>query len=466
VRTKRRRKLKRKTPFIVTCLLLLVLLAGGGMLVKSVFFPGGSGGGGASVSDAGEEAGLEERLNVLLLGIDARSGETRARSDTMILASVDPESKQMCLLSIPRDTGVSIPGHGWDKINGATVYGGPELALKAVSNLLGTTVKYYVMTNFSGFKDVVDTLGGVTLNVEQNMYHWDPEDGGAYGINLKKGLQRLDGDEALQFVRYRKYDMADIDRVKNQQKFLAALAGEVLQPGTLPKLPKLVPVINRYVDTNLGLSDLYTLAAAARNLTDGDIVTQTLPGRPVTVNGLSYWGVNPSEARQTLAQLFKGEALTQVVLATPLDLSYLPRSAVLGPVEADAGQDELDEPEEQDPDTETEPGEPEPETEMEPEEPETDESEPGTEPVENEPGAEPDEPGTETGPGAESGVPEPGADEEGSSADEEGSNDSSVSETSDGTPGDTTVIITPVDDSGHDGDGETGFVLDSTFENE
>ncbi len=353
MRKRRRRKLKRKTPFIITCLLLLGLLAGGGMLVKDMFFPGGNG---ALSSDSPEEVGLDKRLNVLLLGIDARRGETMARTDTMILASVDPQSKQMCLLSIPRDTGVNIPGHGWDKINSAAVYGGPELSLKAVSNLLGTSVRYYVVTNFSGFKDVVDTLGGVTLDVEQNMYHWDPEDGGAYEINLKQGLQRLDGDKALQYVRYRNYDMGDIDRTKNQQKFLAALAEEILQPGTIPKLPKLVPVINRYVDTNLGLSDLYTLATAARNLADGNIVTQTLPGRPVIVNGLSYWGVNPVEARQVLAKLFKGETVARVVMTTPIDSRYLPENAIIGPVETD--EEKESEPEQEQDEDGLTPGEP------------------------------------------------------------------------------------------------------------
>lgn len=329
MRTKRRR-LKRKTPFIICCLLLLALAAGGFMLVKGFFFPPVPGGD-SELGLSPDEVVRGERLNVLLLGIDARRGETMARTDTMILASVDPKSKQVILLSIPRDTGVNIPGHGWDKINTAAVYGGPELSMKVVSNLLGVPVKYYVLTNFSGFKDIVDALGGVTLNVERDMYHEDPTDGGIYRINLKKGLQRLDGDKALQYVRYRNYDMGDIERTKNQQKFLSALAREMLQPATIPKLPKLVPVISRYVDTNLGLGDMYTLASASGNLEGGNIVTQTLPGRPIIVNGISYWGVSPVEARQVVAKLFKGETVTEIVMTTPMDSRYLPKGAVIGP---------------------------------------------------------------------------------------------------------------------------------------
>lgn len=265
-----------------------------------------------------------QRLNVLLLGIDARRGETMARTDSIILASVDPKSKQMSLLSIPRDTRVNIPKHGWDKINSATVYGGPQLSMKVVSELLGIPVKYYVLTNFSGFKDIVDALGGVTLDVEQNMYHEDETDGGIYEINLRKGVQRLDGDKALQYVRYRDYDLGDIDRTKYQQKFLVALAKEMLQPSTITRLPKLVPEINRYVKTNLSVGDLVTMSSAARHLGDGNIVCQTLPGRPLDINGGSYWGVDPAEARQMVTNLFNGETATSVVLNTPLTGQYVP----------------------------------------------------------------------------------------------------------------------------------------------
>jgi len=319
LRTKRR-KLKNKAAFTVFCLILLTLLASGCLLAKNIFFPANS-----VTGEPGEKVSLkDQRLNVLLLGIDARQGETMARTDTMILASVDTKSKQMILLSIPRDTGVEIPGHGWDKINSAAVYGGPELSMKVVSNLLGIPVRYYVLTNFSGFKDIVDALGGVTLEVEQNMYHeGDEEYGGAYGINLKKGVQRLDGDKALQYVRYREYPMGDIDRTRAQQKFLVALAKEVLQPSTIPKLPKLIPEISRYVKTNLSVSEMYKLAAAAKNLENGNILTQTLPGRPVEIGGISYWGVEPAEARQMVAKLFNGETVTNVVLTTPLSSQYL-----------------------------------------------------------------------------------------------------------------------------------------------
>lgn len=336
----KRRRLKRKAPFFICCLLLVALLAGGYELFKNDFnLPAID-----SIAEPGPVK-LEQRLNVLLLGVDARDGETNTRTDTIILASVDPKSKQMSLLSIPRDTRVNIPGHGWDKINSASVYGGLDTTMEVVSDLLGIPVKYYVRADFSGFKNIVDELGGVTLDVEQNMYHYDPDDGGAYTIDLKKGVQRLDGDKALQYVRYRDYAMGDIDRTAHQQKFLVALAKEMLQPSTILKLPSLVPEVNKYVKTNLSLSNMMTLAQAGKKLEDGSIVAQTLPGRPININGGSYWGVDPDEARQMVANLFKGETVTNVVLSTPL--SGLP---------ADSGssQDEQPEDEENSPTTDEE----------------------------------------------------------------------------------------------------------------
>lgn len=310
-----RLKLKRRTPIIICSLILLALLAGGYVLAKDKFFP--------SINPEAGPVTADQRLNVLLLGIDARQGESAGRTDSIILASVDPKSKQMSLLSIPRDTRVNIPGHGWDKINSAAVYGGPELSAKVVSNLVGIPIKYYVVTNFGGFKDIVDALGGVTLDVEQNMYHeGDEEYGGAYGINLKKGVQRLNGEKALQYVRYRDYAMGDIDRTKHQQKFLVALAKEMLQPSTIPKLPKLVPEINRYVKTNLSVSDMITMASASKSMENGNIVAQTLPGRPLDIDGGSFWGVDPNEARQMVARLLNGETTTNIVLETPLSSRY------------------------------------------------------------------------------------------------------------------------------------------------
>lgn len=247
----------------------------------------------------------QEPFYVLLLGIDARGEETMTRADTIILAAVDQQKNKVAFLSIPRDTRIAIPGFGVEKINNATVHGGPELAESTVSRLLGVTVENYVQVDFLGFKNVVDALGGVTIDVEEKMYHVDPEDDFAYHIDLDPGEQRrLDGAKALQFVRYRDYPLGDITRLDNQHKMLVALGRELMQPSTIIKLPALIPEIHRYVKTNLNPTDVLALSTILDTLNSGDIVTCTLPGSLMDVSGVSYWEPTPPEEANLLLKSF------------------------------------------------------------------------------------------------------------------------------------------------------------------
>lgn len=296
-----KKKLKRKWPLVVLSLALIVLLAGGVALGRELWKIGLVG----DLEEPGEDEVVQlDSFNVLLLGVDEREGETRARTDTVILMNVDSKNDRVALLSIPRDTRVNIPGRGTDKINAANVYGGPELTAKTVSELVGLPVKNYVVANFDGFEGIVDALGGVTIDVERNMYHLDdvfPE----HTINLKKGEQVLDGHKALQYVRYRSDALGDISRTERQLTFLTALGKEALQPSTVTKLHKLVPSVYNSVDTNLSVNQMAKLALAARNLETLDIVTQTLPGRFLDAESGSYWQVDQSYARQVARAFFE-----------------------------------------------------------------------------------------------------------------------------------------------------------------
>lgn len=308
----KKHKLKRKLPLIIFSMLMVAVFFVGYAVATEFFFPKHPG----ELAKGKEDKDILDkgRLNFLLLGMDARPDETVARTDSVIFVSVDKETNQMSMMSIPRDTRVEIPGHGHDKINAATVYGGPELASKAVSNLLGVPIDYYVLTNFAGFEGIVDAIGGVDYYVDQNMRYYDPMDGTR--INLDKGQQILDGDKALQLVRYRSYPNGDIERSEQQQRFLKVLAQQMLQPSTVTKIHKLVPAINNAVDTNLGLTQMVSLAKAARNLGNAEIVTQTLPGRFAEINGLSYWYVEPADANRAVLALFKGETTDAIQGAT------------------------------------------------------------------------------------------------------------------------------------------------------
>lgn len=308
VRRKRRWRLKRKWPLV---LFAVFLLAAGTLFAYYVST--------GQVPNPGVP-GLTSapgRINVLLMGTDARVGDPSGRTDTMILASVDPATDQVALLSVPRDTRVDLPGHAGDKINDADVFGGPQEAMSVVSGLLGVDINYYVLTNFNGFKDIVDTLGGLTIDVKSNMYHYDPMDGGIYTINLKKGVQHLDGVQALEFVRFRDDALGDITRTERQQTFLVTLLKKMLQPSSLPKLPQLAPEIMHNVQTNLPLTKVLTLARLAANLSNLQVAHQTLPGSFLTVNGISYWSVDPNRAKQVAAEVLNGQAPGQVVENTP-----------------------------------------------------------------------------------------------------------------------------------------------------
>ncbi|MBQ5860328.1 MAG: LCP family protein, partial [Selenomonadales bacterium] len=160
-------------------------------------------------------------VNVLVLGVDIREGDI-GRSDTIFVMSLNREKNVATMLSIPRDSYVPIPGRGWDKINHAYAYGKGKLTRRTVENLLNIEIDYLVEVDRKGVEKMIDAIGGVEIDVEKRMYYEDPwDDDGGLVIDLEPGLQTLDGEEAVQYVRYRDKE-GDIGRARRQQKFLAA----------------------------------------------------------------------------------------------------------------------------------------------------------------------------------------------------------------------------------------------------
>jgi LCP family protein required for cell wall assembly len=209
-----------------------------------------------------------ERVNILLMGVDRRGMRPNEvpRSDSMMLVSIDPVQKRFDLFSILRDTYVKIPGNGRSRINTALADGGPELAMETVSQFTGLPVEHYVITDFEGFKGLIDAVGGVELEVEKNMRYRDPSDNGVYDIDLKKGWQRLDGSKALQYVRFRHDALSDYTRTERQRKLLKALAAQMKSGTTLIQLPNILKSVTPYVQTNLSSLDMLKLAALGLRL--------------------------------------------------------------------------------------------------------------------------------------------------------------------------------------------------------
>ncbi|WP_310550664.1 LCP family protein [Paenibacillus glufosinatiresistens] len=202
-----------------------------------------------------------EPVNILLMGVDARGikkGEV-PRSDTMLVASLDPVKKKIHLFSIMRDTYTSIPGYKNNKINSAITHG-PDTAVQAVSDLLGIPIQYWVYTDFQGFIKLVDAVGGVDYYVEKDMVYKTIADA-EYNIDLKEGYQHLDGAKALQYVRFRHDATSDFTRTERQRAFLGAVADRLKSTTSLLKLPSILNQLVPYVDTNLSVSDMWKLAS-------------------------------------------------------------------------------------------------------------------------------------------------------------------------------------------------------------
>src|SRR5680860_254908 len=270
-------------------------------------------------SSQGSPNGLQNRVNVLLIGADQRPDQIKFNTDSLIFASVDSKTKQTSLLSIPRDTRVALSGHGYVKINEIAALTDLPTLQKNVEQLTGETLAGYVQTNFAGFKKIIDTLGGITVDVEKDMYYetGDLEDG---YINLKKGVQRLDGSQALQYARFRHDALADISRTARQQVVLKAVAKEMFKLSTLPKLPFLIPQLLEAVNTNLSAKNIFALAKVAVGFDSANVISQTLPGGFQDIDGVSYWKVDPVEVKKVVKNLALGITTTKVIDQHDVDL--------------------------------------------------------------------------------------------------------------------------------------------------
>ena len=206
------------------------------ILVCSVYYLGGYFMSGSLRGMSGiDDAAGDNLTYVLLMGVDRRNGDS-GRSDTLILAAINEEQGRVSLLSIPRDTRIKVGDYGYDKINHAYAYGGHEMALSAVSGLLGVQVRHYIIIDTSAFERIVDAVGGVDINVEKRMYYEDPwDDNGGLIIDLIPGEQHMDGAHAIQYVRYRDGE-GDIGRIGRQQRFMRAFFAQLISTEVFTRL--------------------------------------------------------------------------------------------------------------------------------------------------------------------------------------------------------------------------------------
>ncbi|MBN8193096.1 LCP family protein [Bacillus sp. NTK074B] len=211
------------------------------------------------------------KVNILLLGVDSR-GEEKSRTDTMMLAQIDPKTNETKLVSFMRDIYAEIPGYQNYKLNTAFYLGGPELLRKTIKQNFDLDIQYFMIVDFKGFEQSVDILApeGIKMDVEKAMSE-------NIGVSLEPGVQNLNGKELLGYARFRHDEQGDFGRVERQQKVIAALKDEVLSIGGVTKLPKMAGSIQPYIQTNMSKLDQISIAKDILLSNNSDMDKLTIP---------------------------------------------------------------------------------------------------------------------------------------------------------------------------------------------
>lgn len=250
-----------------------------------------------------------EPFYVLLLGTDGRPGEEVYRSDSIILARIDPTEKKASLISIPRDTMVVYNGETM-KINATHAAGGPEGVVQAVNDLCFNgeqKISHYAEINFEGMEDLIDAVGGIDLEATEEVD--DPEH---LDIKIEKGFQHMDGATALTYARCRyTYTDGDFTRMRHQRQVLSALAKKILNDLDPATIMGTVEELSKVVITTLGVQDIVSVANAMRGMdVENDMYVANVPSyadETTYVNGVSYVFVYEDKLAEMMQRLDAGE---------------------------------------------------------------------------------------------------------------------------------------------------------------
>ncbi|KAF0208967.1 MAG: LCP family protein [Actinomycetota bacterium] len=258
----------------------------------------------------------DQPFYMILMGVDSREIGEASRSDTIIVVRVDPPQQRITLISIPRDTRVRIPGHGTTKINAAHAYGGPALVIETIKEVTGLPIAHYAEVDFKGFKDVVDALGGVTVDVPEDIYDIKAANHVKAAARISAGVQKLDGGKALTFVRSRAFPRGDLQRVENQQTFLKAVLDQTLQPGNILRLPSVVSAMAKSSTTDMSVGDMVRIADQMKGMKSGDLEGVTMPGEPKMISGISYVVMDTEGFAKMLERVKSGQPAEASNLST------------------------------------------------------------------------------------------------------------------------------------------------------
>jgi polyisoprenyl-teichoic acid--peptidoglycan teichoic acid transferase len=310
--TKERRRVRRwwfwLLPVVLIVLVAGVVLAAGPLSLKTLGNrtgpePGGVEGSSSSWIERMFGGGgplAEGPLNVLVLGVDTRPDdpEMGSRTDTIMLVQVVPKTGDVKLLSVPRDFYVEVEPGEKDRINAAYNYGGIEQTVDALENYSGVTIDHYAIVDFDGFREIVETMGGVRVDVGQDVF---PEK-----WHMGEGVQRLGGRKALFYARYRGTSGGDLDRMERQRQLVAALRSKALQWNIVEKLPATMEVMNENVQTDLDLDGAVALAQVLiRRGKHAEVTSEQLKGTPETLPDGNEVLIPDNEANRLILAKFK-----------------------------------------------------------------------------------------------------------------------------------------------------------------
>ncbi len=248
------------------------------------------------------------------MGTDNRDDDANGRTDTMMLVRIDPAQKRAVIISIPRDLYVnlnSLGNYGYGKINAAKVYGGSAGAVKIVSQVAGVAISHYAEIDFDGFKNVVDAIGGVTIDVAKYVTATDSGGVPLYNVDgseasdISTGLQTLNGDQSLVFARSRYYPNGDYQRTANQRVLIKAIAQKVLASSPTTMFSVINSFVS-YVGTDMSVQDIYQLATALQGMGIDSVYSYVVPSDTGTRDGASVVLLDESAWKDMISTISSG----------------------------------------------------------------------------------------------------------------------------------------------------------------
>lgn len=246
------------------------------------------------------------RQNILLLGVDS-NGEGAdlwegTRSDTIMVVNVDPRTRTVKAISIPRDSKVFLPDNkGVSKINSAHAIGGVNLVKKTLKETFGIKIDHYIIIHDDAVEHIVDALGGIPIYVEKPMKYHDWA--GHLHIDLNKGENVLNGKQAVGYLRYRKDGLGDIGRTQRQQWFLRSFFEKIKSLDTITKIPEVLNICKTYIKTDMSIYELSQYAGFLNGVDENKIEIATLPGAPNQKGYISYWILDPQKTQEVIDRI-------------------------------------------------------------------------------------------------------------------------------------------------------------------